>query len=89
MFLNTPYVSKYVEFELYDYCWYWYSPQAFPHEKNHLVRWLGVAQISIQAMVYYVISDNGYVLGRSNVPPLDPSDYDVKKHRLDSKTWII
>ena len=77
----TPDISEYVEFQFYDYCWYWDTPQSFPHEKKHLGRWLGVAHRVGQAMVFFVMNDNGHVLARSTVMPLEPGDYDVDENK--------
>ena len=52
LFGNTPDISEYVEFDFYDYCWYWDSPQGLPHENKHLGRCLGFAHIVGQEMVY-------------------------------------
>ena len=77
----TPDISEYVESQFYDYCWYWDTPQSFPHEKKHLGRWLGVAHRVGQAMVFLVMNDNGHVLARSTVMPLEPGDYDVDENK--------
>lgn len=82
---TTPDISEYVEFDFYDYCWYWDSPQ-FPQEKRNLGRWLGIAHRVGQAMVYYVMNVNGQVVARSTVTPLEPSEGDVseiKQRMLD------
>ena len=62
IFRTTLEIKEYVEFEFYDYCWCWDSPQMFTHENNHLGIWFGVAHIVVQAMVYYVMRDNGKVV---------------------------
>ena len=77
IFGNTPDISEYIEFEFYDYCWYWDTPQSYPHEKKGLGRWLGVAHRVGQAMVYYIMNTNGKVIARSTVSSLEPSDYNV------------
>ena len=77
VFGTTPDISEYVEFDFYDHCWYWDSPQSYPHEKKQLGRWLGIAHRVGQAMVYYIMNSNGRVIARSTVVPLEPSDYDV------------
>lgn len=33
VFGNIPDISEYIEFEFYDHCWYWDTPQSYPHEK--------------------------------------------------------
>ena len=35
---TTPDISEYVEFQFYYYCWYWDTPQSYPHEKKRMVR---------------------------------------------------
>ena len=84
IFGNTPDISEYVEFDLYDFCWYYDTPQSYPREKKSLERWLRVAHILSQSMVFYVMHANGKVIARSTVSPLEPSDYDVSetKHRI-------
>lgn len=88
----TPDISEYVEFEFYDYCWYWDTPQSFPHEKKNLGRWLGVAQRVGQAMVYFVMNSNGKVIARSTVVPLEEADYSVtttKQRMADLDNTIV
>ncbi len=75
----TPDISEYVEFEFYDYCWYWDTPQGYPHEKKHIGRWLGVAHRVGQAMVFWVMNANGKVIARSTVVPLEPAEYEVQE----------
>ena len=91
IFGNTPDISEYVEFEFYDYCWYWDTPQSYPHEKKSLGRWLGVAHRVGQSMVFYIINNNGQVITRSTVSPLEPPDYDVTeyKSRMENLDVIV
>ena len=49
---STPDISEYVEFQFYDYCFYWDTPQSFLHEKKHMGRWLGIAHRICQSMVF-------------------------------------
>ena len=86
IFGNTPDISEYVEFEFYDFCWYWDTPQSYPHEKKSLGRWLGVAHRVGQSMVFYVMNANGKVIARSTVSPLEPSDYDVSETKNRMQT---
>ena len=69
---NTLEISEYVEFYLYDYYLYLYSPQGFPQEKKHLVRWIGVTHRFVQAMVYDIMSNNRNDISHSNVFPIEP-----------------
>ena len=79
IFGHTPDISEYVEFGFYDYCWYWDTPQSYPHEKKNIGRWLGVAHRVGQSMVYYIMNTNGKVIARSTATPLELADYDVKE----------
>ena len=81
IFGNTPDISEYVEFEFYDYCWYWDTPQSYPHEKRGIGQWLGVAHKVGQSMVFYIMNTNGKVITRSTVSRLEPSDYDVTEYK--------
>ena len=82
VFVITPGISEYVEFQFYDICWYWDTPQSFPHEKKHLGRWLGSARKVGQAMVYFIMKTNGKVIARSTVTPLEPSEYSIPKTQI-------
>ena len=82
IFGSTPDISEYVEFEFYDHCWYWDTPQSYPNEKKSLGRWLGVAHRVGQSMVYYIMNANGKVITRSTVSRLDPPDYDVDEYKI-------
>ena len=77
VFGSTPDISEYVEFEFYDYCWFWDTPQSYPHEKKQIGRWLGIAHRVGQSMVYYIMNIKGRVIARSTVIPFEPSDSDV------------
>ena len=79
---STPDISEYVEFQFYDYCFYWDTPQSFPNEKKHMGRWLGIAHRVGQSMVFWIMNDKGKVIARSTVIPLEPSDYDVDENKL-------
>ena len=89
LFRNNPDIDEYVEFEIYDYCWYWDSPQGFPHNNKRVGRWLISAHRVFQSMVYYVVCNNGEGIYRSTVSPIDSLYYDVRQKRFDSKIWII
>ena len=69
---TTPDISEYIEFDFYDYCYYWDNPQSYPQEKKHIGRWLGIAHRVGQALVYWIMNSNGYVTARSTVISLKP-----------------
>ena len=74
-----------MKFELYDYCWYWYSTQGFSHYKKHLGRGLRVANRVDQEMIYFIMSDNRKVIASRTVSALDLSDYDVNEKNVRLK----
>lgn len=87
----TPDISEYVEFQFYDYCWYWDTPQGYPHEKKHIGRWLGVAHRVGQSMVFWIMNNNGQVIARSTVIPVQSADHevdDIKQRMTDLDNTI-
>lgn len=87
----TPDISEYVEFQFYDYYWYWDTPQGYPHQKKHIERWLGVAHRVGQAMVFWVMNNIRKVITRSTVIPLEPAEHEVQeaKDRMDDLNKTI
>ena len=45
---NTPDISEYTEFHLYQPCYYFNSADTFPNDKECLGRWLGVSHLVSQ-----------------------------------------
>jgi hypothetical protein len=80
-----PDISEYIDFDFYDYYFYWDNPQSYPQERKHIGRWLGIAHCVGQALVYWVMNNNGVVVARSTVIPLKPEDYDVDENKERSK----
>ena len=68
---NTLDISDYVDFEFYDYCWYWDSPMCFPHDNKHLGIRLGVAHrvghvSSLDLSEYFVNKTKGILKNLDN-----------------------
>ena len=69
---DTPDISEWIDFDMYDKIWYWDSPNA---EENPLPgRWLGISHRVGSALCYYIINGNGKVLSRTSVQPVTESD---------------
>lgn len=84
-------ISEYAEFLFYDHCWYWDTPQGYPHQKKHIGRWLGMQHRVGQAIVFWVMYNNGKVIAKSTVIPLEPTEHEVQevKDRMDDLNKTI
>ena len=62
---DTPDISEWVDFEFYNWVWYWDRPG---NEDNPKIgRWLGVSHRIGASMCYWILASNGKVLSRSTV----------------------
>ncbi len=66
---ETPDISEYIEFEFHGWVKYWDPNTKQPGEQ--LGKWLGMARNQGPAMVYWILKDNGFVISRSTVRPLN------------------
>jgi hypothetical protein len=62
---ETPDISEWLDFDIYDLVWVWDNPNAEVNPR--LARWLGVAHRIGSDLCYWVINDNGNVLARTTV----------------------
>jgi hypothetical protein len=62
---ETPDSSEDLDFDFYGWVIY-HDPHAGLAQNVFLGRWLGVAHSVGQAMTYWVLKSNGYVIARSN-----------------------
>ena len=62
---ETPDISEYVDFDFYDWVWYWDTPDKENSPK--IGRWLGPSHRIGAAMCFYVLVHNGEVISRSTV----------------------
>ena len=81
---NTPDISEYTEFHIYQPCYYFNSADTFPNDKECLGRWLGVSHRVGQGLCYFVVNNNGQVISNSTVRPVtqDEMDTDTFKTKL-------
>ena len=62
---KTPDISEYVDFNFYDWMWYW---DTLDKEKSPKIgRWLGPSHRIGAAMCFYILVHNGEVISRSSV----------------------
>ena len=55
---DTPDITEWLEYDFYQPVWF-YSPAAFPVEKQLLGRWLGVVHRVGQALCYWILPVSG------------------------------
>jgi hypothetical protein len=78
IFGHTPDISEYIEFEFYDWVWYWESDAEYPEERKRLGRWLGVAHRVGQCMCYYILTETAKVVVRSTLSSLEDDEGNVE-----------
>ena len=75
---DTPNITEWFEYDFYQPVWF-YSPAAFPVEKQLLRRWLGVAHRVGQALCYRILPVSGVPIARSTVQPISKEDLATKE----------
>ena len=64
---DTPDISQYAQFDWYQAVHYYDPTAQFPDDKNLLGRWVGVAEVSINLMAFYILTETGKVVVRQSV----------------------
>ena len=77
---NTPDISEFLEFEWYQPVWY-YEPTAFPEQRKHLARWIGVAHRVGQAMCYWLLPESGIPIARTSIQPIASDEINTDTFR--------
>ena len=75
---DTPNITEWLEYDFYQPVWF-YSPAAFPIEKQLLGRWLGVAHRVGQALCYWILPVSGVPIARSMVQPISKDNLATKE----------
>ena len=75
---DTPNITEWFEYDFYQPVWF-YSPAAFPVEKQLLGRWLGVVHRVGQALCYWILPLSGVPIARSMVQPITKDDLAMKE----------
>jgi len=72
---NTPNISEWLDFNFYDWCWFWNAPaHDLTEDKADLGRILGVAHRIGSDMCYWVLTLTGKVLARTMVQRVTNDD---------------
>ena len=87
---STPDISQYAQFDWYEPVYYWNPTKEFPFERKLLGRWIGVAQVSIDVMAFYILTESGKVVVRKSVWALSEeercsADMKIQLASLDQK----
>lgn len=73
---NTPDISEWLDFTLYDWVWVYNTRDNSMEENPVLARWLGVAHRVGSEMCYWVLLQNGRVVARTTVQHVTKDDAD-------------
>jgi len=72
---NTPNISEWLDFNFYDWCWFWNTPaHELMEDKSDLGWVLGVAHWIGSNMCYWVLTNSGQVLARTTVQRVTSDD---------------
>ena len=82
---DTPDISEYLEYDFHGWIKYWDPNAKQPGEQ--LGKWLGVAKNQGQAMVYYILKDNCYVISRSTIRNLTKEEWLDEKESDERKQF--
>ena len=78
---ETPDISEYLDFGMYEPVWYWDVPGDDDNPK--LGRWLGVSHKVGSDMCYWVLKENGHVLSRTSVQRI--TELELKKDDIKAR----
>jgi hypothetical protein len=68
-------ISEWLDFEFYDYVWYWDEKKVDMTDEQCLIgRWLGIAHRIGSNMTYWILTKAGLVIARSTVQHVITSD---------------
>jgi hypothetical protein len=68
-------ISEWLDFEFYDFVWYWDEAKADMSEGQRLLgRWLGIAHRIGSNMMYWIMTQSGWVIARLTVQHVMTSD---------------
>jgi hypothetical protein len=68
-------ISEWLDFEFYDYVWYWDDKKVDMTDEQRLIgRWLGIAHRVGSDMTYWILTKSAKVIARSTVQHVTTSD---------------
>jgi hypothetical protein len=72
---HTVDISEWLDFEFYDYVWYWDERKVdMAKDQKQLGRWLGISHRVGSDMTYWILAKSGTVLARSTVQHVTSTD---------------
>jgi hypothetical protein len=72
---HTVDISEWLDFEFYDYVWYWDEKGSDMTEEQRLIgRWLGIAHRVGSEMTYWILTKSGRVIAHSTVQHISTTD---------------
>jgi hypothetical protein len=71
---STPDITAYVQFDWYEHVFYWDPAVKFPDDRKLIGRWLGVAEVAIDELAFYILTKTGKVIIRKSVWALSEDD---------------
>jgi hypothetical protein len=72
---HTVNISEWLDFEFYDYVWYWDEKDTDMTDEQQIIgRWLGILYRVGSDMTYWVLTETGNVIARSTVQHITQSD---------------
>jgi hypothetical protein len=79
---HTVDISEWLDFEFYDYVWYWDERKVDLTKDQSLIgRWLGISHRVGSDMTYWILSKSGTVLSRSTVQHVATEDLNKESTR--------
>ncbi len=88
---NTPDILEWLDFDFYDWCWYWQGPMhELTEDKAEIGRVLGVAHQVGSDLCYWILMSTGKVIARMTVQQVVTNDYQLltvktKMEEFDAK----
>jgi len=72
---NTPDISEWLDFDFYDWCWYWGGPtHELTEQKAELGKVLGVAHRVVSDLCYWILTEKAKVIARTTVQRVISND---------------
>jgi len=73
---NTPDISKWLDFDFYNWCWYWQGPtHELTKDKAEIGRVLGVTHQVRSDLCYWLLTSTGKLIARTTVQRVVKDDY--------------
>ena len=81
VFASSPNISAMAMFDFYQPAYYYIPQAAFPFEKKLIRQWLGCDGVSIDDMVYTILTETGHTVNQEDVWAIPPDDLEQPRTR--------